>query len=209
MMLLQDCGENLMIDYNSTLPYFLEIGKQIPFTPDQFILEKALSVNIDTPINDFVKKEKYVPEVLNPQFREYLDDLVGAHLNKLVIWYWGPIKYHMAHIDCNSKKEIHPFAINWVLNDLPSQVNFYDRPDQQLVYSKGDAGIPGLKTENVTAYIPVDVTGITPRAIWNSKDLCILNTSVPHMIETDYYRVSASVQFDIDVTLESVLTRIL
>ncbi len=198
-----------MKDNNATLPYFLEIGEQIPFSQDQYILKDLISVDINTPIKDFVKKEKYAPSVLNPHFREYLDDLVGAHLNKLVIWYWGPIKCNMAHIDCNTKKEMHPFAINWVLNPQDSQVNFYDLPDQNLVYAEGDAGIPGLKTENVTAYIPVNVTGVEPKAVWSSKELCILNTSLPHMIDTNAYRVSASVQFDIDVTLESVLKRIL
>lgn len=198
-----------MQDYNSTLPYFLEIGNQITIDSTQYIIENAVSIDIDTPIYDFVKKEKYPPTVLNPLFREYLDDLIGAHSNKLVIWYWGPIKCNMAHIDCNTKKEIHPFAINWVLNEQHSRVNFYDIPNEELTYAEGDSGFTGLKTENVTAYIPVDVTGVTPKAIWDTKELCILNTSFPHMIETNNYRVSASIQYDIDVTFESVMNRIL
>lgn len=191
----------------STLPYYLELDP--PFTSDQFFNDKNFSIDINTPVTDFVKKNIYGVDILNQDFRQYVDDLVGAKMNKVVIWYWGNTDLKIAHIDCNSKKEIHPFAINWVLNPQASQVNFYDKTDEELAFGFGDNGIPGLKTENVTAYIPVDVTNDTPAVAWSTKRLCLLNTSLPHMIETDSFRISASIQFDIDVKFEPTVERIL
>lgn len=194
--------------YNiSTLPYYLELNSS--FDKEEFFNDAKFNVDIDTPITDFVKKNVFGTDVLNQNFRDYINDLVGAKMNKVVIWYWGNSNLKFAHIDCNSKKEIHPFAINWVLNSQPSQVNFYDKTDKELTYGFGDNGIPGLKTENVTAYIPVDVSNSTPASAWKTKGLCLLNTSIPHMIETSDYRISASIQFDIDVKFTPTVERIL
>ena len=194
--------------YNiSTLPYYLELDP--PFAKEEFFNDAKFNIDISTPITDFVKKNVFGVDVLNQDFRQYVDDLVGAKMNKVVIWYWGNSDLKFAHIDCNSKKEIHPFAINWVLNTQQSQVNFYDKTDEELAYGFGDNGIPGLKTENVTAYIPVDVSDSIPATAWATKGLCLLNTSIPHMIETAEYRISASIQFDIDVKFEPTIERIL
>lgn len=191
----------------STLPYFLELDP--PFDRDQFFDNKNFSIDIDTPVTDFVKKNLYDTNILNQDFLEYVNDLVGAKMNKVIIWYWGNTDLKIAHIDCNSQKEIHPFAINWVLNSQDSQVNFYDKTNEELAYGFGNNGIPGLKTENVTAYIPIDVSEDTPTIAWNSKDLCLVNTSLPHMIETNTFRISASIQFDIDVKFETTIERIM
>jgi hypothetical protein len=194
--------------YNiSTLPYFLELD--VPFTHDQFFNDQTFNIDINSPVTDFVKKTVFVPEVLNQNFKQYVETIVGAEIRKIVIWYWGNSDLNLAHIDCNDKKEVHPMAINWVLNPQPSQVNFYDKTSEELTIGFGDNGIPNLKTENVTSYIPVDVSGNTPAVAWSTKTLCLLNTSIPHMIKTDTYRISASLQFDIDVKFESVVARIL
>lgn len=194
--------------YNiSTLPYYLELDP--PFAREEFFDDRNFSIDINTPVTDFVKKNIYGVDILNQDFRHYVDDLVGAKMNKIVIWYWGNTDLKIAHIDCNSKKEIHPFAINWVLNPQPSQVNFYDKTEEELKMGFGDNGVPGLKTENVTAYIPVDVSNNVPSVAWTTKDLCLLNTSIPHMIETLEFRISASIQFDIDVKFEPTVARIL
>lgn len=194
--------------YNiSTLPYFLELD--VPFTNNQFFNGQIFDVDINSPVTDFVKKNVFAPEVLNQNFKQYVETIVGAEIRKVVIWYWSNSDLNIAHIDCNDKKEVHSMAINWVLNPQPSQVNFYDNTSEELNIGFGDNGIPGLKTENVTAYIPVDVSNNTPATAWSTKTLCLLNTSIPHMIETDTYRISASLQFDIDVKFESVVARIL
>jgi hypothetical protein len=194
--------------YNiSTLPYYLELDT--PFAKDEFFNDSTFNIDINTPITDFVKKNVYGVDVLNQDFRQYLDDLVGANMSKVVIWYWGNTDLKMAHIDCNSKKEIHPFAINWVLNPHLSQVNFYDKTEEELSYGFGDNSLPGIKTENVTAYIPVDVSNSTPSSIWSTKGPCLLNTSIPHMIETPEFRISASIQFDIDIKFKPTIERIL
>jgi hypothetical protein len=194
--------------YNiSTLPYYLELST--PFDSNEYFNNTEFNINIDTPVTDFVKKNVHGIEILNQDFRNYINDLVGAKMNKVVIWYWGNTDLKIAHIDCNNKKEIHPFAINWVLNHQESQVNFYHKTEEELKLGFGSDNIPGLKTENVTAYIPVDVKDSTPAAIWGTKKLCILNTSIPHMIETPTFRISASIQFDIDVKFDTTIERIL
>jgi hypothetical protein len=194
--------------YNiSTLPYFLELDP--PFTDDLFFNDKDFKIDINTPVTEFVKKNVFDPEILNQQFKQYVNNLVGAEIKKVVIWYWGKSNLKIAHIDCNDKKEIHPLAINWVLNSQESRVNFYNNLPEDLDIGFGDNGIYGLKTENVTSYIPVDVSNSVPAVAWSTKNLCLLNTSIPHMIDSTAYRISASIQFDINVTFEATVARIL
>jgi hypothetical protein len=194
--------------YNiSTLPYYLELNP--PFNNEEYFDDRSFSIDLDSAVTGFVKKNVFDPEILNQQFKQYINNLVGAEIKKVVIWYWGTSTLKMAHIDCNDKKEIHPLAINWVLNSQTSRVNFYNKTQEDLDIGFGDNGVPGLKTENVTAYIPVDVSNSVPAVAWSTKTLCLLNTSIPHMIETNEYRISASLQFDIDVGFTSTVDRIL
>jgi hypothetical protein len=191
----------------STLPYYLELDPPMPSC--EFFNDGQFNIDINTPVTDFVKKSVLDIEVLNPVFRDYLNNLVGAQMNKVIVWYWGNSDLKVAHIDCNSNKEVHPFAVNWVLNPQDSQVNFYDISQEEFALGFGDDGASGLKTENVTAYIPIDVSNSIPAASWTTKNLCLLNTSIPHMIETAEFRVSASIQFDIGVKFETTVERIL
>ena len=143
-------------------------------------------------------------------FKNDLEDTIEAKISKINLWYWGSVKLNVAHIDCGKNlEEIHPFAINWVLNQEPSQVNWYNITADRYKIKMGDEELPGAEVSNVTSYIPVDVTGLEPDCSWNNKNLVFLNTSIPHMIETDFSRISVSIQFPLEYKFTESLDKIL
>lgn len=159
--------------------------------------------------NLFVKNT-FGREILNVKFRDDLEHTVETEISKINIWYWGNVKLDVAHIDCGKNiNEIHPFAINWVLNPEPSQVNWYNVASERYEIKMGDEELPGAKVSNVTSYIPVNVNGLEPDHVWKDKNLVFLNTSIPHMIETDSFRISVSIQFPLKYNFQDTLEKIL
>jgi len=191
------------MSYNfSTLPSFLEIGYDLPYSQSEYL---QIEVDINTPTEEFASRVELKPDVLKPEFKEYLIDLVGEEMNKVVIWRWGAPKQQMAHIDYDRTGIPHTFVINWVLNSYPSQVNFYNLHPDELKYGYGDSGPP---TERFQSYIPIDVTDVKPTHIWNTKNLCMLNSGIPHMVWTEDYRVSASVHFSSKIHFDDIVARL-
>ena len=192
----------------STLPYYIDLDNIVPWTNDELIDFAQVETNLEEPVHNYYKKLIYPPTVLKKEFQDMMDDLVGAKMNKCIIWQWGASDHDNAHIDCNSKGEIQPFALNFVLSGWDSGVEFYDNEQTELKISVGDESLDGVKTENVTTYMAIDVSGLEPRANWAGKRPCIINASVPHIVRTREMRVTASIQWASDVALEPVYERI-
>jgi hypothetical protein len=189
--------------YNfSTLPAFLEIGQTLDYGPDEYL---QIAVDIETPTTEFAFRIEHKPHVLTPKFKDYLTDLVGAEMNKVVIWHWGAPAQKMAHIDYDRTGIPHTFVINWVLNSHPSQVNFYNLPPSELKYGYGKNGPP---TERFQSYVPIDVDEVEPTHIWNTGTLCMLNSGIPHMVWTEDYRIAASVHFSSSIHFDDVILRL-
>lgn len=189
--------------YNfSTLPAFLEIGSDLPYSQEEYL---QISVDINIPVLEFAYREEHKPSILKSEFKEYLIDLVGEEMNKVVIWYWGKPTQQMAHIDYDRTGIPHTFVINWVLNSHHSQVNFYNLPPGELKYGYGEKGSP---TERFQSYVPIDVEDVKPTHIWNTKSLCMLNSGIPHMVWTEDYRIAASVHFSSSINFHEVVSKI-
>ena len=198
-----------MILDTSTLPYYLDLDKIVPWPNEDLIDFSLIDTNLENPVPNYYKKLIYPPTVLKPELHTLLDDLVGAEMNKVIIWQWGRSDHNNAHIDCNSKGEIQPFAINFVLSKWNSTLEFFDHQDVDIDIKIGGEALPDVVTENVTTYLAIDVSGLTPRAVWDGKRPCIINASVPHIVRTPEMRVTASIQWAIDVDLQPVYDRIL
>lgn len=191
----------------NSLPYFISVDHLFNIeTKDIIQLDYRDIFKNHSEQNLFVK-HSVDRSHLNDQFRDELETMFGFEISKINLWYWGASDSRIAHIDCGpSLKERHPFAINFVLNSEESSVAWYDVSEENLTIKTGDEGVPGLDIQNVTTYIPVDVTGLTPSKIWSSKDLTVINTSIPHIIDTKDFRISVSIQFPIQLTLEAALS---
>jgi hypothetical protein len=194
------------------LPYTQNVSKFIPFDVNDLIDQSKIEILTEVPVGDnFVHKSKLGPEVLNPEFLKWLQDH-DLDVQNVVVWHWLALDPHIAHIDCDSNGEIKTScAINWTLNTNRSNVQFYAMPDVDKTVMYGNEASSSWVTPNVTAYIPVDVEGITPIASWADQGPCLINTSVPHMVVAPEIRTSVSLQFvepwDFETVLEKVSNR--
>jgi hypothetical protein len=190
------------------LPYYLHINDVFSINNKDILKIDYREVFRFDNYQDLFVKKSFDRSYLDKIFLNQLETTFGETVSKINLWFWGSSKSNIAHIDCGPDiKEKHPFAINYVLNDEPSSVNWYDiNESQDLSIKHGDEKVTGLTIENVTTYIPVDVTNLNSSEQWNSKELTIINTSIPHIIRTDFYRVSVSIQFPTKLTLNDALS---
>jgi len=190
------------------LPYTQNVSTLIPFDVNNLIDKTKIDILTEVPVVDnFVHKAKLSPEVLNPEFLKWLQDR-DLDVQNVVIWHWLALDPHIAHIDCNGEGEILPAAVNWTLTYNKSQVQFYNMPGVDKTVMYGNEASTDWVTPNVTAYIPVDVKGITPADIWDDQGPCVINTSVPHIIVAPEIRTSASLQFIEPWDFETILKKL-
>lgn len=190
----------------NNLPYFISIDHLFNITREKILKVDYREIFKNETVENLYVKRTFDRSYLDEDFRNDIENVFGFEISKINLWYWGASDSRIAHIDCGPNlNERHPFAVNFVLNPEASSVAWYDVAEDNLTIKTGDEGVPGLDIQNVTTYIPVDVTGLTASRSWSSKDLTLINTSIPHIIDTDSFRVSVSIQFPTQLTLESAL----
>ena len=190
------------------LPFYNNVSTLIPFSVDDLIDISCVEVLETVPSEDnFVHKQSLPPEVLTPQFLEFLDER-DLGVSKVLVWTWLCKDPHIAHIDCNDKGEILPAAFNFTMNNNKSDVRFYDLPDVDKTVMTGNQADTEWKTDNVQAYIPVNVKNVEPAAVWDNRGPCLINTSVPHLIVAPEIRTSISLQFNKSETIEILLQKL-
>jgi hypothetical protein len=146
------------------------------------------------PENNFVKKDNYPPDVLDLKVLNWLEKY-QTPIRKVIIWHWFTDNLNMAHIDSGPNGDTVTAAINWTLNDNPTQVNFYQDVPSNLTVKIADRDNREWNTNNVGSYIPIDVSEIQPVAIWKEKDPCLINPRLPHLVYAPKLRISVSLQF--------------
>jgi hypothetical protein len=160
------------------------------------------------PVEDnFVHKQTLPPEVLTPQFLDFLNSK-NLEVSKVLVWTWLCKDPHIAHIDCNDRGDILPSALNFTMNTNISDVRFYNIPDVDKTVMFGNEADTEWDTPNVQAYIPVNVRDIEPAAVWNDRGPCVINTSVPHLIVASEIRTSISLQFRDQCSAEELVERL-
>jgi hypothetical protein len=190
------------------LPFYNNVSTLIPFSVDDLIDISCVEVLETVPSEDnFVHKQSLPPEVLTPQFLKFLDER-DLGVSKVLVWTWLCKDPHIAHIDCNDKGEILPAAFNFTMNNNKSDVRFYDLPDVDKTVMTGNQADTEWKTDNVQAYIPVNVKNVEPAAVWDNRGPCLINTSVPHLIVAPEIRTSISLQFNKSETIEILLQKL-
>ena len=190
------------------LPFYNNVSTLIPFSVDDLIDISCVEVLETVPSEDnFVHKQSLPPEVLTPQFLKFLNER-DLEVSKVLIWTWLCKDPHIAHIDCNDKGEILPSAFNFTMNTNKSDVRFYDMPDVDKTVMTGNQADTDWKTDNVEAYIPVNVKNIEPAAVWDDRGPCLINTSVPHLIVAPEIRTSISLQFTKAEPIEILLQKL-
>lgn len=185
---------------------YKNVSNLIPFDVNDLIDLSRFEIISEAPCEQFVHKQNLPPDVLNPKFLDFLRSK-DIGVQKVSIWHWYCKDPYWAHIDCNAEGRILPAALNWTIKEHISQVNFYDIPDVEKTVRFGNEIDTGWRTDNVTAYIPVNVKGLTPDAIWNDRGPALINTSVPHLVLAPEMRTSVTVgvlnpNLSIDMLLE-------
>jgi hypothetical protein len=190
------------------LPFYRKVDDLIPFDVDDLIDISCVEIQETVPVEDnFVHKQTLPPEVLTPQFLEFLNSK-NLDVTKVLVWTWLCKDPHIAHIDCNDRGEILPSALNFTMNTNVSDVRFYDIPDVDKTVMFGNEADTEWDTPNVQAYIPVNVKNIEPAAVWNDRGPCVINTSVPHLIVAPEIRTSISLQFRDQCSAEELVERL-
>jgi hypothetical protein len=189
---------------------YQNISTLIPFNIDALIDASKINVPKDNQCSDqFVHKETLPVDVINEKFLDFLKSK-NINLDKVVIWHWICKDPEWAHIDCNSTGSIQPCAINWTINSNKSQVNFYNLSNIDKTIRFGNEIDTGWQTDNVTAYIPINVKGLVPDAVWNDRGPALINTSVPHLIVAPEMRTSISLGISSPVpTIDEVLKKLM
>ena len=190
------------------LPFCQTVDDLIPFDVDSLIDISCVEILETVPSEDnFVHKQSLPPEVLTPQFLKFLEEK-DLEVSKVLVWTWLCKDPFIAHIDCNEKGEILPAAFNFTMNDNVSDVRFYDIPDVDKTVMFGNEANTEWKTDNVQAYIPVNVKDKAPAAIWNNRGPCVINTSVPHLIVAPEIRTSISLQFKNHYDINTIIEKL-
>lgn len=171
---------------------YKNVSDLIPFNVNELIDLSRFEIITKPPCEQFVHKQNLSADVLNPKFLEFLKSK-NIDVQKVSVWHWYCKDPHWAHIDCNADGEILPAALNWTIKDHISQVNFYDIPNLDKTVRFGNDVDTGWRTDNVTAYIPVDVKDRSPDAVWNDRGPALINTSIPHLIVAPEMRTSITI----------------
>lgn len=189
---------------------YQDISSIIPFDLDDLIDTSNIEILKEAPCEDqFVHKQNYPTSIINRDFLEFLKNK-NITLDKIIVWHWYCKDPEWAHIDCSSAGEILPCAINWTINSNISQVNFYNLDNVDKTVRFGNEIDTGWRTDNVTAYIPINVKGMIPDAVWNNRGPALINTSVPHLIVASEMRTSISLSISSPIsTIEEVLKRLM
>lgn len=186
------------------MPFYKNISDIIPFDIDSLIDVSLVNIITESPVEDyFVNKKIYETSVLRKEFLNFMESK-DLRINKVVVWHWLCSDPKIAHIDCNSKGEILPSALNWTLNNNDNRVQFYDMPDVEKTVMHGNEGALEFTTVDVTAYIPINIEKEIPITIWEDRGPAIINTSVPHLIIAKEMRTSFSLQFEKDHSIEEL-----
>jgi hypothetical protein len=190
------------------LPFYRKVDDLIPFDVDDLIDISCVEIQETVPAEDnFVHKQTLPPEVLTPQFLDFLNSK-NLEVSKVLVWTWLCKDPHIAHIDCNDRGDILPSALNFTMNTNISDVRFYNIPDVDKTVMFGNEADTEWDTPNVQAYIPVNVRDIEPAAVWNDRGPCVINTSVPHLIVASEIRTSISLQFRDQCSAEELVERL-
>lgn len=190
----------LFEDLKSVIPF--EIEQLIK--PDSFDILTKETIDVE---DWFVHKENLDITVLNDDFRNWLT-AKGLAPRRVIIWHWLCSSPDIAHIDCNSEGEIPTAALNWTVTDKKSWVQFYDMPGVEKTVMYGNQADTNWKTDNVSAYIPINVKGIKPSAIWDSQGPALLNIAEPHLIVAPEMRTAVSIQFEVEEPFEIILGKL-
>ena len=189
--------------------FFQNISSLIPFNINELIDLSKIEIFNEPPCEEFVHKQSFKSDILNNNFLKFLNNK-GIEVEKVLVWHWFNRDPFWAHIDSNNEGVVSPSAINWTINNNVSQVNFYQLTDAEKTVAFGNAVDKNSRTENVTSYIPINVKGLTPNAVWNDRGPTVINTSVPHLVIAPEMRTSISLNFKIPMpTIETVLDRLL
>jgi len=190
------------------LPFFRKINDLIPLDVDDLIDISCIEIQETVPVEDnYVHKQTLPPEVLTPQFLNFLESK-NLKVTKVLVWTWLCKDPHLAHIDCNDRGEILPSALNFTMNANISDVRFYDMPNVDKTVMFGNQADTNWDAPNVQAYIPVNVKDTVPAAIWNDRGPCVINTSVPHLIVAPEIRTSISLQFMNQCSAEELVEKL-
>lgn len=180
-------------------PYFNNISDIVPFDVDDLISnidDLPLDFNVDT--KNYVRKNVFGPEILNPKFVQWLKNSVDLTVQKVVLWHWhtddDPTT---AHIDSDPNGNISPgAALNWTISKDVTSVSWYDVKDVDYKVSFNNEGDKRWSTPNVEAYIAVKVNYKDRVTEWSDRGPAILDTTVPHMIYAPTHtRISISLNF--------------
>lgn len=184
-------------------PYYFDLSTHIPFNKQDLVDVSCLNLLDSIDSDNFVQKDNYTTEVLNQDFLKYLEDK-GVKVRKVVVWHWLASDPHIAHIDSGPDGDTVTAAINWTLT-TGSQVNFYPAQESTHEVKYGNQDIPDWSTTNVGSYIPIDVQGEEPIAVWSSDGPCLINPAVPHMIVAKVPRISVSLQFEENIPFDELV----
>lgn len=188
--------------------YFQNISSILPFDKKDLIDVTDILFISEPSCQNFVHKQSLSPTVLNTDFHKFLSEK-GLEVEKVLIWHWYNEDPYWAHIDSNDQGVVSPCALNWTLSTDSSQVNFYDIENVEKTVKFGNDIDENSITENVTSYIPINVKGLNPSAVWDDQGPAVINTSVPHMVVSSGMRISVSLNFKNPMpTIEDVIDRL-
>lgn len=188
--------------------FFKNISCYIPFDIQDLVDLSDIQIYKDCPTSNFVHKQSFSSEILNPQFLKFLLSK-NIKIQKVIVWNWYNRDSFWAHIDSNNQGVISPCALNWTLNNNSSQVNFYELPNVEKQVRYGNEIDNNSKTENVTSYIPINVQGLEPDAVWDDRGPAVINTSIPHLVIASQMRTSISLNFENPMpSIETILDRL-
>jgi hypothetical protein len=188
--------------------FFQNISSCIPFNVDNLLDLSKVEIFIDPPCDHFVHKQTFSSEILNPLFYEFLCNK-NLKVQKVIVWHWYNKNPFWAHIDSDKNGVVSPSAINWTINNNQSQVNFYDLSDVEKNVKFGNEIDENSRTDNVTAYIPINVKGLVPNAVWNDRGPAVINTGVPHLVVAPEMRTSISLNFENPIpTISDIIDRL-
>jgi hypothetical protein len=188
---------------------YQNISTLIPFDVNSLVDITKINILKEAPCDDqFVHKEILPVDIINDDFLNFLKTK-NISIDKVIVWHWFCKNPEWAHIDCSTSGEILPCAINWTINTNKSQVNFYNIDNVDKTVKFGNEVDTGWRTDNVTAYIPVNVKNMLPDAVWDNRGPALINTSVPHLIIAPELRTSISLGISPPVpTIDEVLKRL-
>lgn len=182
------------------LPYYFSLLNYIPFERDSLVNLSKISMLHSVDHDNFVRKDNYPVEVLNHNFVNFLKDK-NISIRKVVVWHWKCNNPNVAHIDSGPNGSGPTSAINWTIDsNNNSCVNFYEFPIDNLSVKYANQALPNWIVENVSSYIPIDVSTKSPITVWNDQGPCLINPNKIHMVVAPSLRITVSLQFQDDTS---------